>query len=1170
MPTDPQLADANEIDQRTLDEVALSREEYTHILELLGRAPNSVELGLFGAMWSEHCGYKNSRPLLKRFPTSGPRILVKAGEENAGAVDIGGGLAVVMKIESHNHPSAIEPYQGAATGVGGIVRDIFTMGARPIALLDSLRFGPLSEPRNRYLFSGIVGGVGGYGNCLGIPTVGGEIYFDASYNGNPLVNAMCVGLIEAGKLVPARASGPGNPVLLVGAATGRDGIHGATFASVELDEASEERRPAVQVGDPFTEKLLMEACLELRDKGWIVGMQDLGAAGLTSSSVESAHKGESGIDLDVLKAPRREAGITPYEMMLSESQERMLVVAKAGHEEDVQRLFARWGLRSDVIGNVVAEQVIRVREGAQVVAEVPTRLLTDETPSYTRDGVQPPELTELWGRDLAPLLQDLPAPAEILLQLLASPDLCSREDVYRTYDTMLGTNTVIGPGSDAAVLRVRDADDRETGKYLALTTDGNGRLTYLDPYNGGALAVAEAARNIVCSGAEPLALTNCLNFGNPEKLGVYYQLEQAIDGMAAAARTLETPVISGNVSLYNESYGAAIYPTPVVGMVGLIDGRTPTPSAFQAEGDIVGLLGPWRADVSDLGGSTLLATLCDTVAGRPPRLDLEQEQALQRLMLDAIAAGLIRSAHDCSDGGLAVALAECSLWSGLGLRSEFALPESEANGHDSTLAMLFGEAPSRIVVSVAPEQWEALATLATERGLPLTRLGTVGGDTLHLDSLFDVPVRELHTTWRDGLRVTRQTTEVEQAPGVSEEPLEAPETPEDKTDGVDQSPEELREQLVAKLVRESVLRDPEVERALRAVPRNLFLPEVPVALAYSDNAIPTHWEDGKAVSSASQPAIVAIMLQQLQVQSGMHVLEVGAGTGYNAALLSELVGADGAVTTIDIDAEIADEARAHLAAAGYPQVRVLAGDGSAGWPEGAPYDRIELTVGAYDVSPAWFEQLAEDGLLVLPLWLGTSDASIAFRKHDDTLHSESLAPCGFMRLRGVEASGADWVPLPGGRILGGERAKELMQPVTELLSMRPRRRIWTRRDPTFFQWLGLGGHAVVALGVNPGKRRHAAIRIGLYADGDDGPSLSLFAARLPLLLSFGGKSAERILDAASAEWQRAKLLPLDQWHIIAYPRAGNELRASSGLHLIRRHFVFGIEATPSPSHGNAN
>ncbi len=581
----------DDIDDRALLEVALSRDEYARIRTLLGRGPNPVELGLFGAMWSEHCGYKNSRPLLTRFPTSGTRVLLKAGDENAGAVDIGGGLAVVMKMESHNHPSAIEPFQGAATGVGGIVRDIFTLGARPIALLDSLRFGSPDEARTRYLFSGIVAGISSYGNCLGIPTVGGEAYFDARYNGNPLVNVMCVGLIETGHLVSARATGTGNPVLLVGAATGRDGIHGATFASAELDASSGERRPSVQVGDPFTEKLLMEACLELAGTGWIVGMQDLGAAGLTSSTVESAHKGRSGLELDVEKAPRRESGMTPYEVMLSESQERMLVIAQAGHEEQVQSLFARWGLHSEVIGEVIKEQVIRVREGDSTVAEVPTRYLVDEVPAYTREGREPPELEELRRFDAASLDQPLPPIDQALLRLLSSPDLCSREDIYRTYDTMVGTNTLVTPGGDAAVIRVRNAKDEDTGKAIALSTDGNGRLTYLDPFNGGALAVAEAARNCVCVGAVPLALTNCLNFGNPEKPEVYYQLERAIDGMATAARALGTPVISGNVSLYNESYGQAIYPTPIVGMVGLIDGRSPIPSAFQVEGDVVVLLG---------------------------------------------------------------------------------------------------------------------------------------------------------------------------------------------------------------------------------------------------------------------------------------------------------------------------------------------------------------------------------------------------------------------------------------------------------------------------------------------------------------------------------------------------------------------------------------------------
>ncbi|HEV2404192.1 MAG TPA: phosphoribosylformylglycinamidine synthase subunit PurL, partial [Ktedonobacterales bacterium] len=678
-------------------------------------------------------------------------VLLKAGEENAGAVDIGGGLAVVMKIESHNHPSAVEPYQGAATGVGGIVRDIFTMGARPIALLDSLRFGPLSEPRGRYLFAGIVGGVGGYGNCLGIPTVGGEIYFDASYSGNPLVNAMCVGIIETGKLIPARAEGAGNPVLVVGASTGRDGIHGATFASVELDESSEERRPAVQVGNPFTEKLLMEACLELRDKGWIVGMQDLGAAGMTSSTVESAHKGRSGIDLDVLKAPRRETGMTPYDIMLSESQERMLVVAHAGHEQDVMALFDRWGLHSEVIGQVIAEPVIRVREGERIVADIPTRLLTDEAPAYVRESVAPAEQAELWRFDVARLAPALRSPDEALRLLLASPDLCSREDVYRTYDTMVGANTLLGPGSDAAVLRIRDANDRDSGRAIALCTDGNGRLTYLDPFNGGALAVAEAARNVVCSGARPLALTNCLNFGNPEKPAAYYQLERAIAGMAEAARILETPVISGNVSLYNESFGAGIYPTPVVGMVGLIENRAPTPSAFQAAGDIVALIGELSSDSAALNGSTYLATLHATVAGRPPTLDPRRELAVQRLTLAAIEGGIVASAHDCSDGGLAVALAECCIWSGLGFASDAALTEAAPDDRLRATALLFGEAPSRILLSVSPAHWDALARLATEHGVVITRLGTVAEERILLPGQIDQSVAELHALWRNGL-----------------------------------------------------------------------------------------------------------------------------------------------------------------------------------------------------------------------------------------------------------------------------------------------------------------------------------------------------------------------------------------------------------------------------------
>ncbi len=748
----PEESVAENISQRALDEVALTRAEYEQIVEKLGRRPNAVELGMFGAMWSEHCGYKNSKPLLRRFPTRGPRVLLGAGAENAGAVDIGDGLAVVMKIESHNHPSAIEPYQGAATGVGGIVRDIFTMGARPVAILDSLRFGPPTTARNRYLLHGVVAGIAGYGNCLGLPTVGGEVYFDETYSGNPLVNAMCVGIVPIDKIVPARASGVGNPVLLVGADTGRDGIHGATFASVELNAASEERRPAVQVGNPFTEKLLIEACLALRDTGWIVGMQDLGAAGLTSSAVEMAHKGNCGIALDVLRVSRRESGMTPYEVMLSESQERMLVVARRGSERQVQAVFARWGLHSDMIGQVVEEPVIRITEGQQVVAEIPTGLLTDEVPLYVREGIAAPEMEQRWAYDYT----QLPLPAQLndaLLDVLASPDLCSRWDIFRQYDHMVGANTLIPPGSDAAVLRVRDEEGNLTGKAIALTTDGNGRLCYLDPYHGGALAVAEAARNLVCVGARPLALTNCLNFGNPEKADVYYQLEQAIEGMSAAARALETPVISGNVSLYNESFGQPIYPTPVVGMVGLLEGATPLPAGFQREGDVVALLGAWEAVPEDLGGSSYLQALHHQVVGRPPALDLEREAAVQRLCLEVYQAGLLRSAHDCSDGGLVVALAESCIWGNLGMVAEVdLLPAGKPDPVDlKTLAFCFGEAPSRIVVSLSPDAWPRLAALAEAAGVPIRRLGVVGGSSLRIGQAVHVPVADVTLAWRRGL-----------------------------------------------------------------------------------------------------------------------------------------------------------------------------------------------------------------------------------------------------------------------------------------------------------------------------------------------------------------------------------------------------------------------------------
>ncbi|HLB12517.1 MAG TPA: phosphoribosylformylglycinamidine synthase subunit PurL, partial [Dehalococcoidia bacterium] len=660
------------IDDRTLYEVALTREEYHLIVEKLGREPTRVELGMFGAMWSEHCGYKSSKPLLALFPTKGPRVVTGAGEENAGAVDIGDGLAVVFKMESHNHPSAIEPYQGAATGVGGIIRDIFTMGARPVALLDSLRFGPLDRERNRYLFSGVVGGIAGYGNCIGIPTVGGEVYFAGAYSSNPLVNVMCVGIAPIDALVKARASGPGNLLMLIGADTGRDGIHGATFASVELDERSEERRPAVQVGNPFLEKLLMEACLELVKTDYIVGMQDLGAAGLTCSSVECAAKGGTGVVVDVARVSRRETGMNPYEVMLSESQERMLVIVRKGYEDEVKSLLDRYDLHSDIVGEVTEDGLVVIRDGEEVVARAPASTIA-ENPVYHRESRRPAYLDELQAMDLA----GLPEPADygrVLLKLLASPNIASKEYVYRQYDHQVLTNTLVVPGAgDAAVLRVKG-----TSKAIALTTDGNSRYCYLDPYAGGAIAVAEAARNLVCTGAQPLAITNCLNFGNPEKPEIFYGMEQCVKGMADACQVLDTPVVSGNVSLYNETEGEPIYPTPVVGMVGLLDDADRRCTAsFKEEGDMVVLLSAGDAD-SGLGGSEYLWLEHGLIAGRPS-IDLEAEKRVQGYCIKAIRSRIIKSAHDCSEGGLAVALAECSILGGVGFQGRLPegwLPES--------------------------------------------------------------------------------------------------------------------------------------------------------------------------------------------------------------------------------------------------------------------------------------------------------------------------------------------------------------------------------------------------------------------------------------------------------------------------------------------------------------
>ncbi|MBI4282676.1 MAG: phosphoribosylformylglycinamidine synthase subunit PurL, partial [Chloroflexi bacterium] len=648
------------VSKEVLDQVALSQAEYEMIVERLGREPNYVEIGLFGSLWSEHCGYKHSKLLLRQLPSQSLRLLVRPGEENAGVVDIGDGLAIVMKVESHNHPSAVEPFQGAATGVGGIVRDIFAMGARPIALLNSLRFGPLEEAQNRYLFGGVVGGISWYGNCIGVPDVAGEVYFSSSYSGNPLVNAMCVGLVEKKGLMRARASGRDNLLILVGADTGRDGIHGASGLASRTFEEEREMRPTVQVGNPFLEKVLIEACLEVAATGYLVALQDLGAAGLTSSVIESAARGGMGVEIDIARVPRRENGMTPYEVMLSESQERMLLVVQKGSEEEVKRIFEKWDLNCRIIGKVTADGLARIKSGDEILAEVPVELLTDP-PQYRFQVAPPPYLKKVQKLRLEKL-PTAGSPNDMLLQLLSSPNIASKEPVYRQYDHQVQDNTVIAPGGDAAILRVKG-----TRKGLALVTDGNGRYCYLDPYTGGAIAIAEAARNLACVGAQPIAVTDGLNFGNPERPDVYYQLEQVIQGMADACRAFKIPVISGNVSLYNETKGEPIYPTPVVGMLGLLTNVEKRCShAFQGAGDAVVLLGD-DGRSGNLGGSEYLERVHGLVAGKPS-LDLKLERRVQRCILTGIKLGIIKSAHDCSDGGLAVALAESAIGGRTGFR----------------------------------------------------------------------------------------------------------------------------------------------------------------------------------------------------------------------------------------------------------------------------------------------------------------------------------------------------------------------------------------------------------------------------------------------------------------------------------------------------------------------
>jgi phosphoribosylformylglycinamidine synthase len=698
----------------------LNREEYDLTIRLLGREPTYTELGLFSALWSEHCSYKSSRIHLRRLPTRAAHVLQGPGE-NAGVVDVGDGLALAFKIESHNHPSFIEPFQGAATGVGGILRDIFTMGARPIALLDSLRFGPPDHPatgrRSEYLLGGVVSGIAHYGNCFGCPTVGGEIAFAPEYAGNPLVNVLCLGVVPRGRIFRARADGVGNTFVYVGAKTGRDGIHGATMASEVFDESSAERRPTVQVGDPFTEKLLLEACLEAMATGAIVGIQDMGAAGLACSASEMPARAGTGADIELSRVPQREPGMTPYEILLSESQERMLLVVERGREAEVQRVFQKWELDAVAIGHVTGDGMLRCRVHGDVVAEVPVRALTEEAPAYDRPRTRPGWLDT--ARAFDPRTLPEPAdPAAVLLRLLGAPTIAAKTPVWRQYDHMVGINTLVGPGSDAAVLRLKG-----TGKAVAVATDGNGRYVYLDPRQGAAMAVAEAARNVVCAGGRPLAMTDCLNFGSPERPEIMWQLAEAIDGIAEAGRALEIPVVGGNVSLYNETLGRAILPTPIVGVVGLLGdaGRRMT-QWFAEPGDVVVLLGE---PAGSLGGSEYLATLHGRLAGPLAPLDLDRERAVQAACLAAIEAGCVRSAHDCAEGGLAVALAECCITGPRPLGAELDLP---AGGRIDE--QLFGEAPSRIVVSLRPAERSRFEQIVGEWDVPVTVLGRVGGDRL--------------------------------------------------------------------------------------------------------------------------------------------------------------------------------------------------------------------------------------------------------------------------------------------------------------------------------------------------------------------------------------------------------------------------------------------------------
>ena len=740
-------------DQGTLDRHGLTPDEYKRIVGTLGREPTLTELGIFSVMWSEHCSYKSSRVYLRRLPTTGPRVLQGPGE-NAGAVDIGDGLAAVFKIESHNHPSFIEPYQGAATGVGGIIRDIFTMGARPVALLNSLRFGPLDEPRSRGLLEGVVAGISGYGNSMGIATIGGEVAFEECYAGNPLVNVLCLGLGRADRLVKASASGVGNPVYYVGAKTGRDGIHGATMASAEFDERSAEKRPAVQVGDPFMEKLLMEACLELMQTDAFVGVQDMGAAGLTCSTSEMGARGGSGIEIDVSQVPRRETGMTPYEIMLSESQERMLLVIRRGREAEVERIFEKWDLHAERIGEVTNNGRLRVKDRGNVVADIPNAALVDEAPVYRRPAAPPAGLDA--AREVSSkTIERAPDAAASFQMLLQSPAIASKRWIYRQYDHMIGTSSLVLDGRGAGVLRVKG-----TNRALAMSVDGNGRYCSLDPKLGAMLAVAEAARNVACAGAVPIGATNCLNFGSPERPEIMWQFAEVIDGIREACLALDISITGGNVSFYNETDGKAIYPTPVIGVVGLIEDATCSLARMFPEPDLViVVLGENRGE---LGASEYLKVVHGRIAGVPPMIDLRLERAAQSVVARAAAMGVVRSAHDCSDGGVAMALAECC-FDAEGRGASLQLSSVALEGWDGhrVAATLFGESASRIVVSARPSSVDELLALASASNVPVQVVGRTGGSrlTITVDGVtaIDVAVSDAEQAWAGALE-RRMTT----------------------------------------------------------------------------------------------------------------------------------------------------------------------------------------------------------------------------------------------------------------------------------------------------------------------------------------------------------------------------------------------------------------------------